>query len=308
MYVISPWSRGGWVSSQVFDHTSIGMFLERRFGIRVDSISPWHRAVCGDLTSAFNFSTPNDAAFPGLPDVSNFATVEAQQETLPAPVPPATPGNLVQEPGTRYSRALPYELHTSARVGTDGVVTLLLSNGGAQGAVFHVYDKLHLDRIPRRYTVEAAMSLNDKWDVNASDAGNYELWVYGPNGYARVFAGNASLATVGGALFRPEIQVCYSPCDGVLHLKFSRATTVTGELTVGANAYVQGGPWKVDFAATPSPALSWDLTSSGGWYDFTVTGSSFLRRFAGRMETGRDTTSDPAMAQAIAEFPLTANP
>ncbi|MCB2747270.1 hypothetical protein KQ905_14885, partial [Listeria monocytogenes] len=33
MYVISPWSKGGWVNSQVFDHTSVIRFLEQRFGV-----------------------------------------------------------------------------------------------------------------------------------------------------------------------------------------------------------------------------------------------------------------------------------
>ncbi|MFE1633480.1 phosphocholine-specific phospholipase C, partial [Acinetobacter baumannii] len=47
MYVISPWSRGGWVNSQVFDHTSILQFLEKRFGVQEPNISPYRRAVCG---------------------------------------------------------------------------------------------------------------------------------------------------------------------------------------------------------------------------------------------------------------------
>ena len=47
MYVISPWSRGGWVNSQVFDHTSIIQFLEQRFGVDEPNISPYRRAVCG---------------------------------------------------------------------------------------------------------------------------------------------------------------------------------------------------------------------------------------------------------------------
>ena len=51
MIVISPWSRGGWTNSQVFDHTSVIRFLERRFGVFEPNISPWRRAVCGDLTS-----------------------------------------------------------------------------------------------------------------------------------------------------------------------------------------------------------------------------------------------------------------
>ncbi len=311
MYVISPWSRGGWVNSQVFDHTSIGMFLERRFGIEVDSISPWHRAVCGDLTSAFNFANPNDQAFPSLPNMSNYASVDAEQATLPPALPPATPQNLVQEPGTRYSRALPYELHTSARVGDNGLVSLLFSNTGEQGAVFHVYDKLHLERIPRRYTVEAGKTLSDTWDANATDAGNYDLWVYGPNGYTRVFSGNATSAAAGGAAFRPEIQVCYGPCNGLMYLKIQNKTPAAGAVSVSANAYIQGGPWTLDFVAESAPVLnaalgaqgskmlSWDLKASGGWYDFTVTTSAFARQFAGRMETGQDTISDPAMAQDI---------
>ena len=89
MYVISPWSRGGWVNSQVFDHTSVGQFLEKRFGIHIPAISPWHRAVSGDLTSAFDFVSPNQAPFPELPRVATSAAVIARIEQLPKPAPPA---------------------------------------------------------------------------------------------------------------------------------------------------------------------------------------------------------------------------
>ena len=58
--VISPWSKGGYVNSQVFDHTSTVQFIEKRFGVFERNISPWRRAVCGDLTSVFNFKNPND--------------------------------------------------------------------------------------------------------------------------------------------------------------------------------------------------------------------------------------------------------
>src|SRR5262249_40445605 len=55
MVVASPWSRGGYVCSQVFDHTSVLRLLERVIGkgIRESNISPWRRTVCGDLSSAF---------------------------------------------------------------------------------------------------------------------------------------------------------------------------------------------------------------------------------------------------------------
>ncbi|MFZ4686922.1 MAG: phosphocholine-specific phospholipase C, partial [Hyphomonadaceae bacterium] len=55
MYVVSPFSRGGFVNSEVFDHTSVIRFLEKRFGVMEPNISAWRRAVCGDLTSCFDF-------------------------------------------------------------------------------------------------------------------------------------------------------------------------------------------------------------------------------------------------------------
>jgi phospholipase C len=63
MYVISPWSRGGWVNSEVFDHTSVIRFIERRFGVMEPNISQWRRAVCGDLTGAFDFARPDNRPF-----------------------------------------------------------------------------------------------------------------------------------------------------------------------------------------------------------------------------------------------------
>lgn len=295
MYVVSPWSKGGWVNSQTFDHTSVGRFLEQRFGITIPGISPWHRAVSGDLTSAFNFATPNDPKFPALPDTSDYAIIEAQQKSMPAPMPPATPQPLFQESGTRFSRALPYELHTSARVdGGSRSVTLLFANSGAQGAVFHVYDKLHLARIPRRYTVEADKSLSDAWDVVA-DNGKYDLWVLGPNGFVRHFTG-----TVAGGGAQPECQVCYDLQNGQLYLHMRNPGNAACTVTVTANAYRNDGPWTL--TVPPGGEVveqRWSLERSARWYDFSVVrtdDASYLRRFAGRLETGKDSVSDPAMA------------
>ncbi|MBC7565898.1 MAG: phospholipase C, phosphocholine-specific, partial [Pedobacter sp.] len=57
MLIASPWSKGGYVNSQVFDHTSTMMFIEHLFSqktgkrIRSKQISSWRREICGDLTS-----------------------------------------------------------------------------------------------------------------------------------------------------------------------------------------------------------------------------------------------------------------
>ncbi|CAN7290905.1 phospholipase C, phosphocholine-specific [Variovorax sp. LjRoot130] len=294
MYVVSPWSKGGWVDSQVFDHTSVGMFLEKRFGITVDSISPWHRAVCGDLSSAFDFKTPNDPKWPQLPDMSNYAAIEAGQKLLPAPVAPAMPQPLFQETGTRFSRALPYELHTSARVEPRGMLSLVFANSGKQGAVFHVYDKLHLDRIPRRYTVEAGKTLTDTWNTGLSDSGKYELWVYGPNGYVRSFKGDALFHDT--AAFKPEVQIGYQAHSGHLYLRVHNSGKEAGRVTVTPNAYLSEGPWTMKVRVGTTETQHWNLQKSGDWYDFTVTSDNFERRFAGRVETGKPGVSDPAMA------------
>ena len=89
LYVISPWSRGGWVDSQVYDHTSVIRLIERRFGVAAPDISPWRRAVCGDLSNAFDFAQRDTRPFVrGLPDVS---AVAARAAALPGRTVPSLP-------------------------------------------------------------------------------------------------------------------------------------------------------------------------------------------------------------------------
>jgi len=70
--VISPWSRGGKVHTDVVDHTSTLRFLEARFGVEAPLISAWRRETCGDLTKALDFDT-YDASVPKLPDPTALA-------------------------------------------------------------------------------------------------------------------------------------------------------------------------------------------------------------------------------------------
>ena len=76
MLIISPFSRGGLVSSDVFDHTSVLRFLETRFGAEVPNLSAWRRATVGDLTTAFNFTSP-DQSIPSLP-----STLQADPQAI----------------------------------------------------------------------------------------------------------------------------------------------------------------------------------------------------------------------------------
>jgi len=99
--VISPWSRGGWVCSEPFDHTSTLRFLERRFGVMEPNISAWRRQTLGDLTSALRLSH-RDPQFPRLSDPAPLLDLEEQEAaTLPLPTVPTTQTVPHQEPGHR---------------------------------------------------------------------------------------------------------------------------------------------------------------------------------------------------------------
>jgi phospholipase C len=69
MLVVSPFSRGGFVCKDVFDHTSTLRFLETRFGAEVPNLSTWRRQATGDLTSAFSFPSASTSV-PSLPQPS----------------------------------------------------------------------------------------------------------------------------------------------------------------------------------------------------------------------------------------------
>ena len=88
--IVSPWTAGGWVCSQPFDHTSVLQFLEKFTGVTEPNITDWRRQTFGDLTSAFRFDEAK-ANPPVLPDTANLlsrARYEAAylpQPTLPGP-------------------------------------------------------------------------------------------------------------------------------------------------------------------------------------------------------------------------------
>jgi phospholipase C len=303
MLVISPWSVGGWVNSQVFDHTSTLRFLEQRFGVAETNISPWRRTVFGDLMSCFNFRDPNSAK-PALVIAPTKAQADAtfSKQAASAAVPVPVVGSVplpTQALVMRPSRALPYHLHTSANVDVaDGQVWLTFSNTGEQGAVFHVYDELNLSRYPRRYTAGAGKAISDAWNAVADNAGKYSLWVLGPNGYHRQFKGDMSTLASGP---NPEVRVCYDHAGNSVYLTIMNMGNAPATVTVTANAYRTDGPWTYTVGPGMQVEPTWSLAGSASWYDFTLTmDGGFVRRFAGRLETGKDGVSDPAMGIAPA--------
>jgi phospholipase C len=106
MLIVSPYTRGGFVCHDVFDHTSLIQFMEAKFGIKSPNISDWRRQNAGDLTSAFNFAAPPDLSLPNIPGAVSNAGDQPEEclaeEALGLPYPtPAVIGAPPQESGTR---------------------------------------------------------------------------------------------------------------------------------------------------------------------------------------------------------------
>jgi phospholipase C len=290
--VLSPWTKGGWVNSQVFDHTSVIRFIELRFGVFEPNISAWRRAVCGDLSSIFNFSDPDASAFYAeLPQTTGLAQRARELVETTTPETPELPLLPTQARGVRPSRALPYVLHVQASVAGQGEpLTLRFENTGSAAAVFHVYDRLHLDRLPRRYTVEPHKQLEDAWR-SSDDAGHYDVWVLGPNGFHRHFAGPLTTA-------QPEARLLYDALHGGIYFKLRNPAPAAVRCSITPNAYFTPRAQTIEVPAGGDAGHYVPLDRTAHWYDFNVTladDPSYLRRFAGRVETGRPSWSDPAL-------------
>lgn len=282
MFVVSPWSHGGWVNSQVYDHTSVIRFLEKRFGVAEPNISPWRRAVCGDLTGCFDFTNRGQNAPAALPNPRPDAQRAAQIPAQPTPVGPAEISLPQQEQAVRSSHALPYQLEVTDTVSADAI-SLRLESSGNSAAVLHVYDRLALDAVPRRYTLPERGVLSDEWKTHN---GRYDLWVIGPNNFHRHFVGNT------------EEQAPSARWQLDRHAVSLSIVVSNGPVSVAPGAYHDHlDHWNTNRAA----AHRWKLDDTSGWYDLIVTSPtapSFQRRLAGRLETGSHSITDPAIAIA----------
>jgi phospholipase C len=283
MFVVSPWSKGGWVDSQVLDHTSIIRFLERRFGVHEPNISPWRRAVCGDLTSAFDFGR-TAVAVPSLPDTSGYTPPDRDRHDDYVPKPPAEAALPRQEPGVRLARPLPYDLAADVRLTASGL-RIDLANNGPAGAAFHVTSASRPDG-PWAYTVEAGRRLSD----TLAAPGAYDFTAHGPNGFLRRFTGK-------GGRTGPEVAARHDGKDEQVRLVLTNGSATTVRLTV-EDAYDHGRPAAYRLRPGASVTHSVRTARGHGWYDVSVTSDqdeTFLRRLAGHVETGRPSTSDPAL-------------
>jgi phospholipase C len=300
LIVISPWSKGGWVNSQVFDHTSLIRFIEARFAkgnpeLIETNITAWRRAVTGDLTSTLDFDKPNRGQVM-LPGTDAGEPTSFVRYPNFVPVPPADQSVPEQERGVRPARALPYSLNAHGALLSNGNFLIEFENSGEAGAVFQVRSG-NGAAVPRTYTVEPHKQLSDTWGAPGSGVPGYDLAVYGPNGFYRSFKGNlpqngrASVVTV---------QSSYDARENKITLALSNRSSQEAEVKI-LDKYT-GQTRAIELELGQSASETWELSQSSGWYDFVITlahDSAFEYEIAGHLETGRDSSSDPAMGGLV---------
>ncbi|QJE95532.1 phosphocholine-specific phospholipase C [Luteolibacter luteus] len=336
MVIASPWSRGGNVCSEVFDHTSVLQFLElflsHKTGeeVRETNIGSWRRAVCGDLTSAFRphggegdvnpLPVKLDAFVEGIHRASfmeppvGFKALGDEEIRDVLENPWSSVHLPRQEPGLRPSCALPYELLAEGKLNRGAgsfevMFEVAESRSGkkAAGAPFQVYapGATHPDDAASYTDAPAPLEEARRWAfaVRTGEKLSYSwpLVRFEEERYfLRAYGPNGFFREYGGDASDPELLLASGYSGGRLLLRVANLGSVPLELELKDHAY-GAGISRRSFAPGSDETLSFDLTASHRWYDLgvAITGSPrFSRRFAGRVETGEHGMSDPLIGRS----------
>tara|TARA_R110002050_G_scaffold67924_3_gene147308 strand:+ start:27075 stop:29621 length:2547 start_codon:yes stop_codon:yes gene_type:complete len=343
MVVASPWSKGGWVNSEVCDITSTLMFLEeliqKKTGkvVKETNISSWRRAISSNLTSAFRPYNGEPYTIPKAIERNHFMqeVYNASFKGLPNDFKPLTGDDIAnakrdlyknsfmpqQEPGIRDSCALPYELYVDGHLHADKNSFRIqfkaadaFFGDSAKGAPFNVYapgnykqespsgDLQFLPVQTWPFAVGKGDNLDYEWPLDHFEGGEYHLRVYGPNGFFREFM---------GAVSDPELQLScgyqkkrglIKKLSGNIEIQITN-TSKKKDIDIIVIDHAYGNPeQKIRIKKGTVGTMVVNSSKSYGWYDFSVQlpeYSGFVRRYAGRVETGKASKSDPFMGRVV---------
>ncbi|WP_295012636.1 alkaline phosphatase family protein [uncultured Microbacterium sp.] len=285
--LVSPWTRGGWVSTETFDHTSLIRFLETwttALGTPALSttISAWRRAISGDLTSAMDFAHPVLDAPPSLPDTDALVQIARAGGTIGTQVPPADRWSST----ALRRRPLSYHPHgTFVEDRTTGTVRAQLSLvGGPRGKAvsLQAFPDKYLPFTNTPYTVSATKPAVHSWDATAQD-GRYAFSVYGPDGFVRAHAGTVIPAGQNSSgVPRIDVELVAGATPTVrIALHNDGRQAVHYSLVPNDHA---GTARKIWVAPGATESVVWPTEE--GYYDVVVTADTntgWQHRYAGRI-------------------------
>lgn len=287
MLIASPWTRGGFVNSEVTDHTSVLQFLENFIekkynkNVKVNNISNWRRAICGNLTSAFNqgevqlpsldyldqkdFATQiNSAKNKPIPQIKWFAEEELTEDLLN-----------IQERGIKPANPLPYHFDVNL-VNNE----IKMQNFTTKGVPLQIYDRnaFNTENFFFSYALYTEQSL-----YHRLEKAPFEVEVLGPNGFYRKFLNKGNV----------NLQVAFShQKNGEIKIIIENNSEEIGLLTL-KNLYEKSLK-NIKMKGMTEKELILDLSKRKGWYDFILESQhGDIWHFAGRIDSGKTTITDP---------------
>lgn len=325
MVIVSPWTRGGYVNSQVFDHTSSIQFLEHflshKTGKRIheDNLTSWRRSLCGNLTSVFRpyhgekiplpntveripfFESIHQAKFAKLPD--NFKKLDPAAIAEVLKDPRESKHLPTQEKGIKPANAIPYEIYAHGGLDNEKKQFKISFHAGndffgkaSKGAGLNVYG------VEKNwsFTVDAGDRLEYFWPLHAFKDQQYDLKVYSANGFFRHYTGNVDDPKI--SIFLKYENEKGKPTGNVEVQVRRQGKGELFKLTLQDNAYGSGKREIVLTQNEMEKSITVNLKGSHNWYDFTLRANkypAFSQQFAGHVEHAKESFTDPLMGKEV---------
>ncbi|QES89820.1 phosphocholine-specific phospholipase C [Rhizosphaericola mali] len=318
MIIASPWSKGGFVNSQVFDHTSTLMFLEDFFkhkgkSLYCKNISTWRRSICGNLTSAFR---PYNGEKISLPDFEQYKNTIRKIQIVkdkpilqtPSPITDSLkseintqklPASNHVEMGIRPSCSLPYDNYADYQLNEQGEILLKFRCGADIGSAYSAYTQTSYNNIPGKcwdFALSKGTKLDYKlWLHNFIDA-QFDINIQGPNGFYRHFNGNNKIQGLDISLIYETKKGIKTTNTGNLYLIILNQTSQAHNFLLEDLSYGKGNK-EISVIGNQTLKLKVNLASHH-WYDIKITLNNIKDAFwhyAGHVEDGNISISDPLM-------------
>ena len=314
LIIASPWSKGGWVNSEVCDITSTLQFMEhflsKKFGTSIfePNISTWRRAITGDLTSVFRPFQSNRQTLPVFLDRNEQIAHINKSKEKPAPndFRKLTSAEIEavkkrrstayfpkQEQGIKPSNALKYELYVQENLQDESLAVRFHSSkklfgDRALAGVFNVYAYGYKSEGANwSFACSAGSTVSHQWDVKDFNNGNYHLAIHGPNGFYRNIQGASSQ-------INPRITLSYQTKREELVFRIENTSSESISLLL-TDAYQGGKEQEIKLKAGAEKEIKISIRKQRRWYDIQISSldNLFSRQYAGRLENGEDSITDP---------------
>ena len=333
LVVASPWSKGGFVNSQVFDHTSSIMFMEKWLAkktgkaVKSNNISDWRRNICGDLTSVFRPYNGEAIHSPDPLKREAVVTNIGNAKNKPAQVGPTALNKAEvakinkfesfsaetsshaprQEKGAKPACALPYHLmvdavliNNSLELTFQSAKTLFGNAIETVGAPFNMNTIAKFKGVAGKtwaYAVKAGDVLKDNIDIADFDNEVYDLAISGPNGFYRSFTGSKKNPALAVKVYPEQSGLVTKKLSGNLVFAIENKGTAAITVQIIDNKY-KSATKTVTIKPKSSANVVLNQSKSANWYDYSIVQSGntvFKHRYAGKIETGEITQTDPYM-------------